>query len=142
MKNCKVCKLEKEDTQFSFRNKTKGTRHNICKLCATELSKTYYVKDKPKHRQNTKKHIAKRKEWFNNLKEKPCVDCGIQYHWHVMDFDHLPQFEKKFELAEMRRNNMSKSKILEEVSKCDVICSNCHRLRTVKRWAQKSPSAT
>lgn len=44
-----------------------------------------------------------------------------------MDFDH--QRDKTFNIADIGRV-MSLSRLEEELSKCDVVCANCHRERT------------
>jgi hypothetical protein len=45
-----------------------------------------------------------------------------------MDFDH--QYDKLFNVADAVRQNQSAEKILAEIAKCEIICSNCHRERT------------
>lgn len=64
-------------------------------------------------------------------KDKPCTDCGKIYHHSVMDFDHLPQFQKLFPISKWRQH--SRKQIKEEIAKCEVVCSNCHRARTWSR---------
>ena len=54
-----------------------------------------------------------------------------------MDFDHLPGHEKSYDISYMMRHRMAWSKIEEEVAKCAIVCSNCHRLRSKKRWESK-----
>lgn len=74
------------------------------------------------------RRIAK---WATTLKDnKPCTDCKVGYPHYVMDWDHL--YDKKFAVSEMSRMG-SKRKILEEVAKCELVCSNCHRVRTYLR---------
>ncbi len=78
-------------------------------------------------------HATKRKarrEYLNSVKNVPCEDCGVQYPPYVMDFDHV-RGEKLYELSDMTFRSMSA--IIEEVKKCDIICSNCHRERTYRR---------
>jgi hypothetical protein len=48
-----------------------------------------------------------------------------------MDFDHLK--DKEMNLSDMIRRGFGKKKILAEVAKCELVCANCHRLRTFKR---------
>jgi hypothetical protein len=67
-----------------------------------------------------------------DLKSKtPCKDCGKIYHPAVMEFDHLG--EKKFTISKTCRTWKS---LFNEMEKCELVCANCHRLRTVSRAAQ------
>lgn len=66
-------------------------------------------------------------------KSSPCLDCGVSYPACVMDFDHRPGEEKKFNVSTQVRSGASLSLIMAEIAKCDLVCSNCHRLRTARR---------
>lgn len=63
------------------------------------------------------------------IKSRPCLDCGLQYPPYVMDFDHV-RGKKSFQIGQSKCR--SRDKVLAEIAKCDVVCSNCHRLRTFK----------
>ncbi len=63
----------------------------------------------------------------------PCADCGGYFPACAMDFDHLPEFEKTFELAASKSAKFSWRSLIKEAAKCDLVCSNCHRIRTDAR---------
>ncbi len=70
----------------------------------------------------------------NELKQNtPCMDCGISYPYYVMDFDHV-RGVKLGNVADLLRVK-GRKKVLEEIDKCDIVCSNCHRQRTYERQA-------
>lgn len=69
------------------------------------------------------------KRLLREQKSKPCLDCGVSYPYYVMDFDHV-RGEKLFNLSEVVNGAQSKKVILEEIAKCEVVCANCHRIRT------------
>lgn len=48
-----------------------------------------------------------------------------------MDFDHRDRLDKKFAISESARYSLRLMR--EEVTKCDLVCANCHRIRTFKR---------
>jgi hypothetical protein len=52
-----------------------------------------------------------------------------------MDFDHRPGTEKLFEIADYLATRVvsTYAKLDAEIEKCDVVCSNCHRIRTQER---------
>lgn len=59
------------------------------------------------------------------------MDCGIEYPNYVMDFDHRDKKKKLVTVNSMVNiHRYSKDKILEEIKNCDLVCSNCHRIRT------------
>ena len=70
-------------------------------------------------------------EWINKLKSVPCADCKQTFNPVCMDFDHRDPATKLFSIAQWRAG-WSPQEIVDEIGKCDIICSNCHRLRT---WA-------
>lgn len=84
--------------------------------------------------------IAKQKaylaRYIRDIKEKsPCLDCGKFYPYYVMDFDHV-RGQKHKNVMELIPS-LSKKKIDEEIAKCEVVCSNCHRIRTHMRKMKK-----
>jgi len=66
------------------------------------------------------------------LRSKPCVDCGTQYPAVCMDFDHRPTEKKAFNISQQWRS-ISFAELKAETDKCDVVCANCHRIRTADR---------
>lgn len=63
------------------------------------------------------------------IKAQPCKDCGVKYPTECMDFDHLEN--KEFGIGDHSVKDIEK--ILAEIAKCEVVCANCHRIRTKKR---------
>lgn len=61
-------------------------------------------------------------------KDVPCMDCGGTYPTSVMDFDHRDPSEKSFTISQKRQCGLQM--LLAEIAKCDVVCANCHRIRT------------
>ncbi len=73
---------------------------------------------------------------MRQMKSRPCADCGIQYPYYVMDFDHRQGENKVFEMN--RVNYVAMGALKKEIEKCDVVCSNCHRERTYQRVMQRT----
>jgi len=71
------------------------------------------------------------------FKQKPCQDCGVQFDPVCMDFDHRNPEEKVMDVGFMVVGRYAKQRILDEIAKCDLVCANCHRLRTARKqnWA-------
>lgn len=72
------------------------------------------------------------REEVRKAKDKPCADCGVEYPYYVMDFDHREGEIKQYNVNKMPGRHGLPA-ILREIAKCDVVCSNCHRRRTWTR---------
>jgi hypothetical protein len=59
------------------------------------------------------------------------MDCGRHYPFYVMQFDHRPGEVKSFNLSEYRKHNAED--VEAEIAKCDLVCANCHHIRTYDR---------
>ena len=89
-------------------------------------------KDKTKERTNRNRTIGKRKLW--DLKEElGCYDCKEKYPHYMLDFDHLPEYEK-IDSPTQIFHKYSMAKAMEEIEKCEVVCRNCHAIRTWTRY--------
>jgi hypothetical protein len=82
------------------------------------------------------KRIQKIRYLVEIIKSGPCVDCHKTFPAVCMDFDHLPQFEKTLNISDLVHQTPPMAKLKAEISKCELVCGNCHRLRTVKRCSK------
>lgn len=86
-----------------------------------------------KSAQRQKDKRSKIRRYLQSIKEKAaCADCGINYPYFVMDFDHLPEHGKEFNIAEFSKHH-TMGDVVKEIAKCDIVCANCHRIRTWSR---------
>lgn len=82
-----------------------------------------------------------RVDWKQRLvddKGGKCVDCKRMPHLAAMQFDHLDPVLKKYPIATMLVSTSSWEAILEEADKCDLVCANCHAIRTHDRRVAKA----
>jgi len=81
----------------------------------------------------------KKRQVLQDIKEASgCIDCGEKYPYYMLHFDHLPEYIKDDQLSKLvSRVNMDT--LLEEIKKCEVVCANCHAIRTHNRRASVSP---
>lgn len=127
IKKCKHCGLESEDMSLYCRsyNRLKSgeisiSYKNKCSKCNWEL-----IKKNPSFNMTTKL------KFIRTLKESvPCMDCNKKFPYYVMDFDHVTN-DKSFEIS--TNSGKSLENIKKEIEKCEIVCSNCHRIRTHKR---------
>jgi hypothetical protein len=72
--------------------------------------------------------------------ERGCADCGYREHPAALDFDHLPGTKKRRNISRMLASVSKGVELIDaEIAKCEVVCANCHRIRTWKRKSAKRP---
>lgn len=98
---------------------------------AKERSKSHYEANKEIYKARARRQRLAIRDWYNQLKSGPCLDCKVSYPPYVMHFDHVKE-GKIADLCSLVRT-CSKSKILEEIDKCELVCANCHAERTHQR---------
>lgn len=80
---------------------------------------------------------AERLAMICELKAQPCVDCGGTFPCVAMDFDHRDPLMKLFTVSQGLMRSLES--LLAEVAKCDLVCANCHRVRTRDRRGNVNP---
>lgn len=132
---CKKCNLRKDDVQFGI--KKDGRFRSYCKSCQNEYSKAHYRINLQKYQDHRKK-VRSSGGIIVQIRElkstTPCSDCHIIYPYYVMDFDHVGK--KTAEVSRLISNGCGK-RVLKEIKECELVCANCHRIRTYNR--RKSP---
>lgn len=134
MKICTKCKLEKPLSSFGKLKKTKDGLNTNCKDCKQTYFKEHY-KNNEARRIALKQTAIKNKERLQKYRLQyyhthPCSDCG-NTDYRVLDFDHLK--DKEFNISDGIKWGYSLERIKAEIAKCEVVCSNCHRIRTWER---------
>lgn len=81
----------------------------------------------------TRRNQAKKRAILAEIKtSRGCADCGYSAHPAALDFDHRPGEVKELSIGR-QVSNAGIERLLAEVAKCDVVCANCHRVRTIER---------
>ena len=110
-----------------------GQNRSYCKPCKQDYQRKYYAKN-PAWRASIRKHSkakAKRRHAIvRRYKQmKGCACCGIN-DWRILEFDHREAANKVASVSVLINNSSSWQKIKAEIAKCDVLCCNCHRIKT------------
>ena len=135
MRTCARCRRARPLSDFPLRRKDGTRRYGHCRECKAAYQRQWYEANGERHRANVAKIRAEQrrrnKEIVREAKQRPCADCGRSYPAYVMDFDHV-RGSKTANIA-LLKTYASTAALLEEIAKCDVVCSNCHRVRTHQR---------
>lgn len=130
VKQCGKCKKKKPYSSFHKR----GSGYQPwCKSCKKESDSSYYRENRKRWDSYKTKWRKSFVEWYRSLKNKPCADCNQVFDPVCMDWDYLPQYKKGKAVSTIAQETWNKEKVLEEIKKCELVCSNCHRIRTQKR---------
>lgn len=154
MKTCQKCKQQKHCEEFlKTSNTTKGSgaiQGSLCRPCREALrtyNREYYHKNADRKAAVIKRanrvSVTKKDEGRAIVlaaKSVPCTDCLKSYPPYVMDFDHT-RGQKLFTISHWGIGSKNIERLIQEIAKCDVVCSNCHRQRTHAR-AQTSVAET
>jgi hypothetical protein len=147
LKWCYDCRQFKAINEFAFHDRTKGTRQTRCRTCHARYRRQHYVRNRETY---IRQEVARIKRYRTEnrplvreyLRAHPCVDCG-EADIVVLDFDHRDPASKKFSVM-ILASHKSWIRVLAEIEKCDVRCSNCHRRRTALQfdWGSRGRKGT
>ena len=136
MKRCCECKRKRDDDDFYWKVRGK-TRYSRCKECWRIYIQAHYQKHRAAYCASAgvrrRAHIQVLREYLIEVKGKPCTDCDRSFPTYVMDFHHRSRNEKRAGVAGLIHQHVSLRRLQEEISKCDLLCANCHRIRTHKQ---------
>lgn len=118
--NQKNWTLRNPDYSKKYRELHKEEQHKV--------QKQWRDRNKIRCRASVHRNLDKKKKIVAELKNGPCMDCGQLYPSYVMHFDHRDP-EHKFKSISQIMSHGIKT-ILAEIQKCDLVCANCHAIRT------------
>lgn len=124
---CSTCGEARPPAEFPPR----GRR---CRECCRASVRAHYRANRDyylaKARARQRLVIEETREWLvTYLRTHPCVDCG-EPDIRVLEFDHRDPSAKVLPVSVLARGGYSLARVMDEVSRCDVRCANCHRRRT------------
>lgn len=125
--------MREDGKVFVNYTKTRPTKDGYYRLCFADPEKLALSRKK-----SAQNRYRKNTEFLNEIKMSMggCADCGYNEHPAALDFDHLPGSVKLFNIGQEKYR--SQKQLREEIAKCELVCANCHRIRTVTRHAETS----
>lgn len=97
-----------------------------------EARRRYYEKNKEAHIEKVRAREREMLQYVWTQKAVPCMDCDTEYNHWVMQLDHRPDEVKVGNINDLIKKGSWKN-LLAEIKKCDVVCANCHIIRTATR---------
>lgn len=97
----------------------------MCKTCSSQRRTAYYLRNKQTEVGKRAARVQENKTWFIEYKQTlKCSKCGDARHY-VLDFHH--KAEDKLHEVSVMYAKYSRTTLLREIAKCEVLCANCHR---------------
>jgi hypothetical protein len=137
VKLCGRCGTKKPLSDFH-----RSSRHGQqawCKRCRQEYDREYHQRTRSIRLAQKKRRHQEIWAWYVALKRKPCADCGKAFPPAAMAWDHLPGRAKVSEVSLLVRRRFGKRAILAEIAKCELVCANCHAVRSQQRRGVAQP---
>lgn len=119
-KTCNKCNVSKLFSEFHKANRNCDGYFNTCKKCRQKMDSDYYKNS------NKKFTVKKRRQKLKTIMLSYKIQCKYcpENISECLDFHH--KYGKEFNVAESY-TRYSEKRLLDEIAKCDVVCSNCHR---------------
>ena len=113
----------------------RGCRCERCCAANTERHRRWRQQTPRKQKSNIAAMAAfrqQRREFVDSLKlAQGCVDCGFSAHPAALHFDHIDSTQKSGHISRLYTARMDR--LMAEIAKCEVVCANCHAIRTAAR---------
>ena len=135
MKQCAHCKETKPLEEFAWNNKLLGRRQKHCRDCMKMFNRQSYERRDEKRKrevqENRKRRVMEVQQYiWDYLAAHPCARCG-ESDPRVLEFDHIKG--NKFQsISKMVSDGHTIRSVKKEIAKCQVLCANCHRKKTIK----------
>jgi hypothetical protein len=138
-KNCSICKQPFPlDGGFGKNRSKRDGLQDYCKQCSRDKDVLNYQGSADRRQavrdRNNAAFRRNREHVLEYLRTHPCVDCGIT-DTRVLEFDHRDPSLKDRDIS-MAVRRVSLKRLKDEISKCDVRCANCHRIRTLDQFGR------
>lgn len=153
LKVCSKCGEDKEIDEFYIDRSKLDGHHHRCKECDREKNFQYYHNGGFKEVTNLARDFLK---WLAT--EQGCIDCTERYrdrpefllivnegflqHPELLTYDHV-RGEKKFKVSDWHGYSLNSplevqkkimKRLQDETKKCEIVCHNCHSIRTKRDW--------
>ena len=115
----------------------------VCVLC--HKTRTHKRRATSGHGNHASTASHRRQRIFqlvNEAKSVPCTACGVSRPYWQMEFDHLPDNQKRACVSTLVVLAYSEKTVMAEIAKCRVLCALCHRRSTFRERGYKSASAS
>jgi hypothetical protein len=136
VRQCAMCRQWKQESEF---HDSRTGQFSYCRECRCAYDRRYYrERGRAARLARSRARVDAARAWMASIKrDGPCADCGRVFPVWVMHWDHLPGYEKIGCISDLVRSRR-RTLVVEELTKCELVCANCHVLRTISRTGRSS----
>jgi hypothetical protein len=133
-KLCRGCGVVRSVEEFAVKDSRTGQRHSRCKECGRRKSREHYFVNHAayieRNRRNNPRHRTRNATAvLEYLQLHPCIRCG-ESDPIVLEFNHKDPSMKAANISDLVRIGCSLTRLFDEITRCEVMCANCHQRYT------------
>jgi hypothetical protein len=130
-KLCRGCGALRSRDEFALKNSRTGQLHSHCKECGRRKSRDHYRANTAayleRNRRNSPLYRSRNAAAvLEYLLLHACVRCG-ESDPVVLEFNHMDPRTKVANIADLIGLGCSTKRLFAEITKCEVMCANCHQ---------------
>lgn len=127
MKNCSSCKHTKPLTEFNKYKRSSDGYDYRCKSCQRASNKKWCDSNWDKKIEQQRARCIELRDKLRLYKEeRGCLTC-TECDPICLELHHLDPSSKDIDPSDMVSNGWSWDRMMTEIVKCVVLCSNCHK---------------
>lgn len=92
-----------------------------------------------KETEEQQRYLKKRRRKCLSFLGNKCIRCGALDN---LEFDHIYREIKEFDISQGIAKHLKWEKLVKELMKCQLLCKNCHNLKTIKDLGNKVAKGT
>lgn len=127
VKQCRVCKMIKPLSEYHPNKSCKQGVVGTCRICCSFRIQAWYSDNRAVRQKDANKRNQQKKQKAVDFFGGKCLDCQRSYPNCVYQFHHIDPKEKDMNPSYALAN--SETKMWKELSKCVMLCANCHMIR-------------
>ncbi len=134
LRPCAKCRELKPPAAF---HRSRTGQFSYCIKCRREYDRRYYAeRGRAPRLERHRTRMSRERDWLQELKAgRPCADCKLIFPAYAMQWDHLPDKVKIDDISRMV--GRSRAVVISEIQKCELVCANCHAIRTARRATKR-----
>ena len=113
MRTCRLCREEKSEDDFYY---TYHYPRYVCKKCENRKRTIWRIEQARAFKLKAIQYLGGK-----------CRRCGYHKSKYALEFNHLDPKKKKYEPTRLFHEGICWERVKEEIDKCELLCSNCHK---------------